>query len=105
MPINPLVLELLEKASESGLSAEEVCRDRPELLGEVRACLRQLSSVRDELDALFPEIDEAARSPVSPASQAGNPRLPRERHPGAGRHGPGLSGPAPPAQPSGRRSR
>jgi eukaryotic-like serine/threonine-protein kinase len=60
MPINPLVLELLKKASESGLSAEEVCRDRPELLGEVRACLRQLSSVRDELDALFPEIDEAA---------------------------------------------
>jgi hypothetical protein len=45
MPINSLLLELLEDVTESGLSAEEVCRDRPELLGEVRACLRQLSWV------------------------------------------------------------
>ena len=58
MPINPLVLELLEQVIESGRSAEEVCKDRPELLGEVRACLRQISSVRDELDALFPEDHE-----------------------------------------------
>ena len=71
MPINPLVLELLEKAAESGLSAEEVCRDRPELLGEVRACLRQLSSVRDELDALFPEEGR----PETPPSSA-RPEIP-----------------------------
>jgi eukaryotic-like serine/threonine-protein kinase len=63
MPINPLVLELLEEITESGRSAEDVCKDRPELLGEVRACLRQLSSVRDELDALFPDDDEASSSP------------------------------------------
>ena len=57
MPINPLVLELLVEITESGRTAEEVCKDRPELLGEVRACLRQLDSVRNELDALFPEDD------------------------------------------------
>ena len=57
MPINPLVLELLVEVTESGRTAEEVCKDRPELLEELRACLRQLDSVRDELDALFPEDD------------------------------------------------
>ena len=60
MPVSPLLLELLEKAAESGLSAEEVCRDQPHLIAEVRACLRQLSSVKDEMDALFPEEDEPA---------------------------------------------
>ncbi len=70
MPINPLVLELLEQVTESGRSAEEVCKDRPDLLGEVRACLRRLASVRDELDALFPEDDETGSAPSSgpPAS-------------------------------------
>ena len=63
MPINPLVLELLEKAFESGLSAEDVCRDRPDLLHEVRSCLRQLATVRDEVDALFPEEQEGESAP------------------------------------------
>ena len=54
MPIDPVLVELLERITESGVSAEDACRDRPEWLGTVRACLRQLSSVRDEMDALFP---------------------------------------------------
>jgi serine/threonine protein kinase len=65
MPISPLLLELLDQVTESGRSPEEVCKDRPELLGEVRALLRHLTSVRDELDALFPE-DDPAGSATSP---------------------------------------
>ena len=64
MPVNPLVLELLEDVAESGRSPEEVCKDRPELLGEVRAWLRHLTSVRDELDALFPEDDGDGSAPT-----------------------------------------
>jgi serine/threonine protein kinase len=58
MPINLLVLELLQEASDCGRSPEDVCKDRPDLVGEIRECVRQLDLVRDELDALFPEEKE-----------------------------------------------
>ena len=41
MPINLLVLELLQEASDSGRTAEDVCKDRPDLAGEIREYLRQ----------------------------------------------------------------
>ena len=65
MPIDPDVVELLERIADSGLSAEEACRDRPDLLGEVRACLRQLASIRDEMDALFPNEEDAREAAAS----------------------------------------
>ncbi len=73
MPINPLVLELLERSAESGLSAEDLCRDRPHLLNEVRACLRQLASVRDELDALFPGEGQGESAP---SDSSARPEIP-----------------------------
>jgi tetratricopeptide (TPR) repeat protein len=63
MPIAPLVVELLQQVIDSGRSAEEVCKDRPELLGEVRLCLRELMVVQNELDALFPPNDEGRLIP------------------------------------------
>ena len=76
MPINLIVLELLQEASDSGRSAEDVCKDRPDLVGEIRECLRQLDLVRDELDALFPEDKEADAGPPLPSGLFVRPEIP-----------------------------
>jgi eukaryotic-like serine/threonine-protein kinase len=76
MPINLLVLELLQEASESGRSAEDVCKDRPDLVGEIRECLRQIDLVRDELDALFPEDDETGAGSAFPSGPSAAPEIP-----------------------------
>ncbi|WP_165227046.1 protein kinase domain-containing protein [Aquisphaera insulae] len=60
MPIDPLVLELLEEV-EAGKTPEEACADHPGLLEEVRARLERVGRVCDELDALFPEPAESLR--------------------------------------------
>lgn len=75
MPIDPLVLELLE-AVQSGRSPEDVCADRPELLGEIRERLGRLAGLLDDLDALFPE--PGATGPwETPASRpTGLPEIP-----------------------------
>src|SRR5262245_13293181 len=49
-----LIRELLEEILESGRTPEDVCRDRPELLPEVRARLRRAHALDAELDAMFP---------------------------------------------------
>src|SRR5580765_2202589 len=48
------VERLLEQILESGDSPEEACRACPELLIEVRAGLRQLRQLEEEVSALFP---------------------------------------------------
>ena len=55
MPDAPCVQRLIEEMLESGSSAEEVCRDTPELLPQVREGWRRLRAVRARLDELFPE--------------------------------------------------
>jgi serine/threonine-protein kinase len=48
------VQQLLDEISDSGRTPEEVCRDCPELLSEVRRRWQQMRIVEAELDALFP---------------------------------------------------
>lgn len=48
------IVQLLEQILESGDSPEEVCRTSPDLLPHVRAGLRQLRLLDDEVSALFP---------------------------------------------------
>ena len=78
------VRELLEAILDSGLSAEEVCRDAPELLPRVRERLRRTARSRPRVDRLFP--------PASPTALSGGlrltGRLPPTRLRGAGRAGP-----------------
>ena len=52
---NPDVFALLEEMLDSGRSAEEVCRDRPELLPEVRRRWKAFRLVDGSLAALFPD--------------------------------------------------
>jgi serine/threonine-protein kinase len=55
MASNPEVFALLEEMLDSGRSAEEVCRDRPELLAEVRRRWQTFRLVDGSLAALFPD--------------------------------------------------
>jgi eukaryotic-like serine/threonine-protein kinase len=54
MAANPRVLALLEEMLDSGRSAEEVCRDDPELLPEVRQQWRSFCRIDAEFEALLP---------------------------------------------------
>src|SRR5689334_19322399 len=55
MPDNPSVLRLIEEMLDSGSSAEEVCRDAPELLPHVREGWRRFRAVEARIGELFPE--------------------------------------------------
>src|SRR6516164_1897364 len=55
MSVNPDVLALLEEMLDSGRTAEEVCRDCPELLPEVRRRWQTFRLVDGSLAALFPD--------------------------------------------------
>jgi WD40 repeat protein len=52
---DPRVEQLLEEILETRRTPEEVCRDFPALLPEVRLRWQRLRSVRDRIGALFPE--------------------------------------------------
>src|SRR6266852_3034157 len=54
MPNNPRVEELLEELLDSSDTPEEVCRECPELLTQVRAGLQRLRALEAEVGALFP---------------------------------------------------
>jgi len=54
MAANPDVSTLLEEMLDSGRTPEEVCRDCPQLLPEVRRRWEALRLVDGELAALFP---------------------------------------------------
>jgi serine/threonine-protein kinase len=57
MTVDPRVQQLLEKILESERTPEEVCRDCPELLSEVRALLERIRAVEKQLGRLFPKAE------------------------------------------------
>jgi serine/threonine protein kinase len=66
---NPDVFALLEEMLESGRTAEEVCRDCPELLAEVRRRWKDFRLVDGALSGLFPDSE----APTPPASDGSRP--------------------------------
>src|SRR5262249_9685907 len=75
---NPRVFGLLEEMLDSGRTPEEVCRDCPEFLPEVRQRWQELCRIDAEVGALLPEpgtLPHAdARTATPPA--AGLPQAP-----------------------------
>src|SRR5271165_997591 len=57
---NPEVFALLEEMLDSGRTAEDVCRDRPELLPEVRRRWQAFGLVDGSLAALFPDPEQTS---------------------------------------------
>src|SRR4029453_2761004 len=57
------VERLLEQILESGDSPEDACRACPELLPEVRAALRQLRQLEEDVSALFPPSSDGDSQP------------------------------------------
>src|SRR3954465_15986523 len=55
MPDDPRVERLIEEMLDSGSSAEDVCRDAPELLHRVREGWRRFRALEARIDELFPE--------------------------------------------------
>ncbi len=84
MPGNPEVLALLEKLLESHQTPEEVCRERPDLLAEVKRRWREFRLIDAEIEELFPakealeEIDAGVRAHLAvhlantPSGHSGN---------------------------------
>jgi serine/threonine-protein kinase len=78
MASNPQVLGLLEEMLDSGKTPEEVCRDCPELLSEVRQRWQAFRLIDAQVGALLPGLGTSADAdiiaPVPPP--AGLPRIP-----------------------------
>src|SRR5438067_8495214 len=72
------VSDLLEEMLDSGRTPEEVCRDCPELLPEVRERWRRFGAIDAQVGAMFPEPEPApGAGPVPPTPPApGFPRIP-----------------------------
>src|SRR5262245_10545603 len=62
---SPRVFALLEEILDSAKTPEEVCRDCPELLAEVRQRWQQFRVIDAQVGALLPEPGTPADSPVS----------------------------------------
>src|SRR5262249_41754181 len=60
------VLVLLEEMLDTGMAAEEVCRDCPELLPEVRQRWKEFCRVDAQVEALLPEPTTWARDAARP---------------------------------------
>ena len=71
------VQRLIEEMLDSGRSAEDVCRESPELLPLVLAARTRLRALEHRIDALFPEPESVRDShgQVSRRRPAGGPRL------------------------------
>jgi serine/threonine-protein kinase len=65
MPGHPHVFALLEEMLDSGRTAEEVCRDCPELLPEVRQRWKAFRLVDGSLAALFPDPESPPTTDVT----------------------------------------
>ena len=107
MDVEPRVRLLLEELLESERTPEEVCRDCPELLTQVRKLWRRKLACDAQLDAMFPALE--ANSPSSdPSSKPLADRIcpnPGPRTPGSAGswwYGHCLQGPARAIQPLGR---
>jgi eukaryotic-like serine/threonine-protein kinase len=75
MPDEARVEALLEELLDSDCSPEEVCRDSPELLSQVRAGWQRIRALQSEVDELFPDSDPAADQPARKAA-VDPPRVP-----------------------------
>ena len=89
---NPQVLGLLEEMLNSGKTPEEVCRDRPELLPEVRQRWQEFQLIDAQVRTLLPGLgtrpDTGTPAPPGPAPA---PRSPSPCPGGTTRQGqPGL---------------
>ena len=76
MPGDPRVRRLLEELLDSGSSPDEVCRDCPELLPEVRERLRRLRAVQAQLGELFPESGPSPDPGLPPRPDVELPSIP-----------------------------
>src|ERR1700758_2274010 len=78
---NPDVFALLEEMLDSGRTPEDVCRDCPELLPEVRARWRAFRLVDGSLAALFPDPETPPRADaiVAKSHSADMPQVPGYR--------------------------
>jgi eukaryotic-like serine/threonine-protein kinase len=75
---DPRVKELLEEVLDSGLSPEEVCREDPELLPQVRERLCRVRRVEAQIDAVLPPASPpivGSRPSASRLSVAAPPEL------------------------------
>src|SRR5258706_15516573 len=61
--VDPHIIRLLEEVLESHCTAEEACRDHPELLPRVREWLEKAQSVDATLEAVFPQRNHLTREP------------------------------------------
>ena len=71
MADDPRILELVESALCSNLSAEEVCANNPELLADVRDSLEECRDVDRMVESMFPST--AAPAILGAQSQPGAP--------------------------------
>jgi serine/threonine-protein kinase len=78
MTDDPRVEELLEQLLDSGGTPEEVCRDCPELLPQVRAGWKRLRTLKGEVEAMFPDSTPAVGGTSAPAPPP-TPDLPHVR--------------------------
>ncbi|MBS0198671.1 MAG: protein kinase [Planctomycetes bacterium] len=67
---DPRILQLLEEILDSGGTAEEACRDCPELLPVVRDQLAHIRMIEEEVDLAFPEPGRSPRALPRHASSA-----------------------------------
>jgi eukaryotic-like serine/threonine-protein kinase len=73
---NPDVLALLEEILDSGETPEVVCRDRPELLDEVRRRWQAFRLVDAEIEAILPEQGTVKDRETLPSQRPGFPQVP-----------------------------
>src|SRR5262245_50502049 len=78
MPGSPQVLGLLEQMLESGTTPEEVCRDCPELLPEVRRRWQEFRLIDAQMGDLFSGFRTAPHADSTPSGSyaAGVPQVP-----------------------------
>src|SRR5262249_60528875 len=75
---NPEVLGLLEEILSSGKTPEEVCRDRPDLLPEVRQRWQEFCRIDAQVRVLLPGLGTHPYADTTPSvpQPAGLPRIP-----------------------------
>ena len=75
MASNPQVQRMLKEMLESGKTPEEVCRDCPELLPEIRQRWRQFQHIDGQVRSLLPGL-ATRRDAGGPAPLGGTPTPP-----------------------------
>src|SRR5262249_18579345 len=76
MPGNPQVLGLLEEMLDSGRTLEEVCRDCPELLPEVRQRWQAFPLIDAQVTTCLPELATRPNAGAIAPAAAGLPQVP-----------------------------